>query len=473
MIIRNKLAISWLRNAVTALAISGLYSIIIVILRTPKITDLFTDKDIFKSALIIHVNLSVLVWLLSIMAVIWSYSNIKVAYLRVFSRLSFVSMVLMMISPFVGEKIPVMNNYIPMLENLSFIIGLSLFGVSIFCFAVVTAFTSYIELSTNNHSRTLNLVKFTSAIMIIAVWLCFILSLNQLDKLTEVVDLDIDYYYEMLYWSGGHLLQFIYTQILMLVLLILFEIALSQKLKLNSLYNNLFISNFLLSLLVFYGHFTYDIADGEFKEFYTLHMKYTGGLVPSLFILALAYEMFILTKSKIKNDKLTSLVNIVIFSSCLLFLSGGLIGLIIAGINVTIPAHYHGSIVGISIAFMGFTYIHCYQQQISPHITDPSMVSNLLILNNSTEKSNSNDLYTTKKFKLPIWQIYILTFGQILHISGLALAGGYGILRKDPDGNIMLSAKIYMGLVGAGGLIAIIGGLIFVYICGKKLYFYK
>ena len=72
--------------------------------------------------------------------------------------------------------------------------------------------------------------------------------------------------------------------------------------------------------------------------------------------------------------------------------------------------------------------------------------------------------------KAASWQITILTIGQFIHVAGLALAGGYGVLRKDPTGDIALSAKVYMGMVGGGGLIAIIGGLMFVYICVKNLY---
>ncbi|CAN0560063.1 unnamed protein product, partial [Ectocarpus sp. 12 AP-2014] len=69
-------------------------------------------------------------------------------------------------------------------------------------------------------------------------------------------------------------------------------------------------------------------------------------------------------------------------------------------------------------------------------------------------------------------QVIILTVGQLLHVAGLglALAGGYGVLRKSPNGDIALSAKVYMGMVGGGGLIAIIGGLMFVYICVRNLY---
>jgi len=58
----------------------------------------------------------------------------------------------------------------------------------------------------------------------------------------------------------------------------------------------------------------------------------------------------------------------------------------------------------------------------------------------------------------------------LLHVAGLALAVGYGVLRKTPGSDIPFSAKMYMGMVGGGGLIAIIGGLMFVYICAKNLY---
>lgn len=66
---------------------------------------------------------------------------------------------------------------------------------------------------------------------------------------------------------------------------------------------------------------------------------------------------------------------------------------------------------------------------------------------------------------------YLLTFGQILHILGLAFAGGYGVMRKDPNSVMPMSAKLLMGMMGGGGVIAIVGGLMFVYICVKVIFF--
>jgi uncharacterized membrane protein len=65
----NKLAISWLKNGIWALALAGFYSIVLVILRTPQLSQIISDKSVFKSSLVIHVNLSVLAWLLSMIQV--------------------------------------------------------------------------------------------------------------------------------------------------------------------------------------------------------------------------------------------------------------------------------------------------------------------------------------------------------------------------------------------------------------------
>jgi len=289
--------------------------------------------------------------------------------------------------------------------------------------------------------------------MFIFVWVCFVLSFTDLYRLSGVVTLDMEFYYEMLYWSGGHLLQFVYTQMLMFVWLILFEVWIGRKLVLEKVYQSLFWINFALSLFVLYGHFAFDIEDGAFKEFFTAHMKYAGGIGPSIFIVLLCFETI---KKQIKSPRV--FLSAIIASSAL-FLSGGLIGLFISGVNVTIPAHYHGSIVGISVAYMGFVYVYCYHKPSSDDRNVNKLVSSVQI----------SDRYQT----LASWQIYTIAVGQLLHIAGLALAGGYGVLRKNPGDEIALSVKIYMGIMGAGGLIAIIGGLMFVYICAKNLYSLK
>ncbi|MDP4709320.1 MAG: cbb3-type cytochrome c oxidase subunit I [Rickettsiaceae bacterium] len=458
----NKNALIWLKNGIAALAIAGLYSIILVILRTPQLSHFFSDQSMFRSALVIHVNLSVLVWLLAITCCIWSFSSIKTGLESLLARIAFAGMLLMAFSPFYPESEPIMNNYVPMLENLVFIIGLALFGTVVLLLSIQTLVTSFMQNISDYGERIIAITKFTSSFMFIGVWICFFISFSSLDELSEIVPLDIDFYYEMLFWSGGHLLQFIYTQLLMLVLLVLVESWRGGRVSCASVYEMLLALNFVLSLAVFIGHYRYGLADGAFKEFYTLHMIYTGGLVPTLFIATLLLE--IIQKRALGIPKF---VSVSFIASILLFLSGGAIGAVISGVNVTIPAHYHGSIVGISVAFMGLSYMFCFKQDIYQNIKELGGVSSIIF-----SKDNKKDAKIFGQ-KLAVWQIIILTSGQVLHVAGLALAGGYGVLRKTPGSEMALSAKLYMGMVGGGGLIAIIGGLIFVYICVINLYPFK
>jgi heme/copper-type cytochrome/quinol oxidase subunit 1 len=103
---------------------------------------------------------------------------------------------------------------------------------------------------------------------------------------------------------------------------------------------------------------------------------------------------------------------------------------------VRIPAHYHGSIVGVTIAMMGLAY------WLLPRLG-----------------------FAAPMPRLATWQTYLYGGGQLLHIAGLVWSGGYGVQRKVADGALAersLEQVLGMGLMGAGGLIAIVGGMLFV-----------
>jgi hypothetical protein len=66
--------------------------------------------------------------------------------------------------------------------------------------------------------------------------------------------------------------------------------------------------------------------------------------------------------------------------------------------------------------------------------------------------------------RLAFWQSIIYASGQLLHITGLAWSGGYGVQRKTAgleQGVDRLGEIAGMGLMGLGGLVSVIGGLLF------------
>lgn len=405
--------LTWAKIGVTALGISGLYSIILVFLRTPGISNLVANKDFFKTALIIHVDLSVLVWLLAGSVMIW-LKNIVFSLPRFIHHAAFMGIILMAISPiFPGISTPVMNNYVPLLDNILFIAGLSIFVTIILLISLIAL--SKIPGSHDEYAG------FIGAIIFIISAMCIILSYQKLvDEISYPMDLHG--FYEMLFWSGGHALQFLYMHTMYVIWITLVGPRMFPRIQLLIMWVNVLAVAPLLPL-----HFICNIDSAEFIGFCTEHMKYAGGVSAACMICSIIAEI-------IYSKKESSWLFGINFS-LLLFTAGGVIGILIAGVNVTIPAHYHGSIVGISIAVMTLVYATIELQP--------------------------------QEMKWARLQVIIYSIGQMMHIGGLAWSGGYGVLRKNPDMVLSMEAKISMGIMGLGGFIAIMGGLVFVVICAN------
>ena len=132
-----------------------------------------------------------------------------------------------------------------------------------------------------------------------------------------------------------------------------------------------------------------------------------------------------------------------LLSSIILFAAGGVLGFMISGLDIVIPAHYHGATVGVTIAFMGLTYY------LLPRLG-----------------------YAALPEGLAFWQPLLYGTGQLMHIIGLAWTGGYGVQRKTAglaQGVDRLGEIAGMGLMGLGGLVSVIGGLLFLIVAWKSL----
>ena len=69
---RRTLAAGWLALAIGALLASGLFSVLLVLARAPHVKDVFPLADFFRVALVVHVDLSVLVWFSAFAGLLWS-----------------------------------------------------------------------------------------------------------------------------------------------------------------------------------------------------------------------------------------------------------------------------------------------------------------------------------------------------------------------------------------------------------------
>lgn len=429
---RPQLAPSWLKLSVASLIAAGIFSLLLVLSRTPGAQDIIPWIDFFHTALVVHVNLSVLIWFMSFSCLFWSlYTKSRFLLLEKLALLLCVAgTAILVISPFLGAGEPLLNNYIPVLQHPLFFwsVGLFTLGIFIQCLRVILIFPSKLD-------DIAQIAPYIAAIFT----LLSIVALG-VSWLNVPFELDNLVYYEYLFWGGGHILQFSHTTLLLLSWLVLIVYT-GGKLPVSSgTIKWLFIFLLLPLLYALYIYLSVDVFSPEHITEFTALMKY-GGLT-SLPLGLLVVWALITTKLD-SNDE-TAAAKAALICSLVLFGAGGIIGFLIHGVNVVIPAHYHGSIVGVTLAFMGIAY------------------------------------YLLPKFsyRKPVWKMariqpYVYGGGQLMHILGLAWSGGYGVQRKtagSAQGLDSLPEVIGMGMMGLGGLISIIGGILFLVVMLKSMW---
>ncbi|MBS0466585.1 MAG: cbb3-type cytochrome c oxidase subunit I [Proteobacteria bacterium] len=426
---RLPLSRGWLWLGLAALIGSGLFSILLVASRTPYVNQLLPTTNFFHIALVLHVDLSVLVWFVSMAGLLWSLHGRACAtglgWLALWVTAA--GTLAMALAPFLNPGEPIMANYIPVLESPLFLTGLVLFGIGA-TLLVLRSLLAAPGMGRQLDGRAaLGFGVNAAGVATAVALLCFAWSWVVLPT-----SLHGKAYYEILFWGGGHALQFTWT-LLMLVAWLWLASACGARILLSPRVTVLLLLLALAGVFVTpVAYLAHDVASVEHRNLLTWAMRLGGG--PAIVPVALAAVLGML-QLRLADPALRPL-RAALLSSILLFAAGGLIGVFIHGSNVRIPAHYHGSIVGVTLALMGAVY------RILPALG-----------------------YQAPQGRLAVWQPWTYGLGQLMHIIGLVWSGGYGVQRKvaGTDQVLRSTAEIAgMGLMGLGGLIAIIGGLMFV-----------
>jgi len=429
----QRLTTGWLILGLSALVVGGLFTILVVLSRTPYFASVIPWVDFFHTALVVHVDLTVLVWFLAFSGVLWSYTDSKRCLGLGWLALTLASLgtIIIVVSPFTGESYPLMNNYVPVLQSTTFFVGLGVFGIGFFLLIVRTFITSITSESQISGEFVLRFGLYIAVLASFFAVGALILSYIGIDEGFEG-----QAFYDRLFWGAGHIIQFSHTQLMLVAWLWLASVSginlhLSPRVALF-----LFVLGLTPVMLVPIIYIATDVSSGDHLFWFIQLMKYGGALAAVPIGLA---SVFALIKYWRPRPDFEVERNALIFS-VLLFGVGGFIGFLITGSNVTVPAHYHGSIVGVTLAFMGITY----------HLL-PKL---------GFKKVNT---------RAARWQPGIYGIGQLMHITGLAWSGGYGVQRKTSGGLEQIEQVAGMGLMGLGGLVSIIGGIMFLVIAYRSM----
>ena len=424
---KQKITIGWLWLGLGSLIIAGIFSILLVLSRVPQAQHFIPWLDFFHTSIVIHVDMSVLIWFLSYGCLVWTVTskrlNGPIGWVAL--GLASIGTIIIGASPFLGAGDPLMNNYVPVLRHPLFFSGLMLFGAGITL--MVISGLKPDSFNSGGNEAVLRIGSYSALLITAVAIISLFWAWLEIPRDTE------DHaYFEYLFWGSGHTVQFAYTQLMLVSWLWLYaslgkRIAFSQNIIAAIL-----IIGALPVLLTPFIHGLYGSFSIEYRQHFTTLMRLGGGIA------ALPIGLLVFIGLMNKNTQLNNNqkpINNALIASILLFGAGGALGFMTDGVNTIIPAHYHGSIVGVTLAFMGLTYY------LLPRLGYSAPVS-----------------------KMARRQPYIYASGQFIHISALAIGGAMGIQRKTAgaaQGLDSFAAKAVMGIMGLGGLIAIIGGIIF------------
>jgi len=418
---RAALLRGWVLLAIASLALAGLFAILLVLSRIPGMEDAVPwPTAFFHKGLVAHVVLSFAVWYLAVFGCLVQFAGSEDTNLLDKSGLALATLgtVLLLIPSLLDRGEPTLNNYIPVIIDPLYYSGLVLLALGILA-GILCVFRN-----------TPNGPNLKSAVFIyIMALVAFIIAESQLSN--QPVSHD---YNERLLWGGGHLLQF-----LNVALLLVAWSYLANIIGANAPYRwaSLWLVIAGLAGLSFYVFWT--VMDERQTQAFT-DLQYALG--PPVIIFAAG--VLPILGQQLKNFRWQDPAMLSLWTSIVVFAAGGVLGFFVDGTDTRTPAHYHGVIAGINLAFVGLFYA-VFLPKLGRAVPAGKLVTS---------------------------QIILYAVGQFLFIVGMFIAGSMGAARKvmgtaiDMDQSIAVAAA---GIRDFGGGLSIIGGLIFIYIALKAL----
>ncbi len=358
-------------------------------------------------------------------------------------KMAFVGVLVMISSIFFDSADPILANYIPVLDHPLFIGGLLLFGLGL----IVTFSSARFQTKSLSVPPKLSFyvdsaresISFAGLLVLVAI-VTFAISWFITPELS-----DRTFFYEAVMWGGGHILQFANVLGMLTVWLIfLYKLTGSDVInkKLNRILLLILVVPAAASPLLLFNGTTNDLYYSGFTQLmrwfiFPVVMIYMGIAIHAVWK---ARKEGTIDGPLFKNLYFNGL-----FVSVLLTITGFGVGAMIRTSSTLIPAHYHASLGAVTVAYM---------------------VMVIILMN-----EYGYNLEGLKSKKLVKWQPLLFGLGQTIFVIGFAYAGLQGMGRKlfGSDQSIhTVEAMIGLGLMSIGGLLAMTGGFLFIYIVVKS-----
>ena len=414
----RRLAGAWFILALASLGASALLALVLVAARTPF---LGVGSSVFRTALVLHVDMAVLVWFLAAAAGVWVQVRGKADVLGWGAFwLSAGAVLLLLLSPLLGETQPMLSNYVPVLDSAIFQLALAAFFAGVLATALRLIW---------RWTRALPLwelaARWSAVVMVLAA---LVFAWDYFHQ-PAMVALTLD----ELTWGGGHVLQFLHTLLMLGAWCVVGERLLARMPKLARVLPWLMAFTVLPALAGFVVSLLLDAGSSTQRLAYTELMRW--GSWPAAVVLggALLHSAWRDWRAGVVLDGEEK----VLLLSVLLFMAGCLVGAGIQGnATLSVPAHYHGTVGSVTLAYL-------------------LLARRVLVAYGLRQPAAG---WTAR---LPL----LYGMGIAVLVAGLAWSGWLGVARKAPHVEVMQSDVGYliaMGLAGIGGFVALAAVLLLV-----------
>ncbi|MBI4817907.1 MAG: cbb3-type cytochrome c oxidase subunit I [Deltaproteobacteria bacterium] len=438
----------WFAVAGTSLVLAGFFALLLVLARMPGLSWLFTDTLFFKRCLVVHVDLALVIWFYAFLAGMFQLIPAARSKLGVRSAVGAgVGVIGMMLGAGDTGAAPVLANYVPVIDSPMFLLGLVVFAVSVLAALFNARLFGRGRASDSAEGGDEALVTAEAAPALKAAALAFVTALVCFwgAWLGTPSGLLPESRYELMMWGGGHVLMFANAAAMAAVWLSLVGRVVGRPVLGVTWARRLF-ALYTIPLVIAPLLATRGSESVAHRVGFTRLMEL--GIFPVISVVLIAC-LVALARAKRRGLELSGAASKSVgtfAASAILTITGFVLGALISGSNTVIPAHYHAAIGGVTAAFMGFALA----------ALEP------LGLERTGRLAE----------RLARWQVPIFGAGQLVFVLGFAFAGAHGAARKayaTEQQVKSLAESVGLVVMGAGGLLAAMGGLIFVGIVGSAI----
>ncbi len=434
---------AWAGLGIGALALAGVLALLLAVSRIPGIEDTFPwPIGFFEKGLVIHVVFSFVVWFLAVFGILLSIATAKAVSgtevkLSALGRpaviLAYTGALLMAVPSFMDRGEASLNNYIPVIIDPLYYAGLLSFAA-----ALIMSVLRFIANIAGGRPVAGPFIDSAMAGSVILAASLICIFLAYLPRMDDVIDARFN---EDLFWGGGHALQYLNTALMLTGWYMLCYITMDSPPVSRGLLRTVLLLCVAPTLAMPFLYGAFDADSGELHQIFT-DMQYL--LAPPVVVMGIALAVMFHKRPEGSRLPWEDIGFLCLFLSLMTFAIGGYLGLFVDGADTRTPAHYHAVIAAVNLVFMGL-----FLRFLLPVIGRP--------------------VHLGRAIKALIW---LYAVGQMVASVGLFLAGGYGAPRKTAGAEQGLEeigaiAGLYMN--GVGAVIAIIGGVMFIWICARAL----